>query len=365
MKVMALLGFLPNAERYLKTLVEKNLSQPITWVSATDAQVETVIINAEFLGSPQIQKYISKVQAIVVCCYRDADGAQLAKQYQVPGLRIGESNAHAVNTWLQALIDGEENPNEPRTQSQQPVPSHCSSLSKTTEEPVQHNVTPSQPVNSQLAIQTAQSTADNSKKNPTSGDYLLLIDKLCQPTALLSANCGKKKTWIDTENNEVHIDHDRDEISGVDCLKWHSVSQLSLPRHVRRLPLDLWLFETIWQSEISDGLGKISDQAYYKLTRWPRPLNRKGRTEALRLAAFAQAAPVNVATLCAKTDYSTAMVKRFMCAALLAKQLSAVTIAEKQLTAPTPKPQKTEKKLAENKAKLSLLGRFRKKLGLG
>ncbi|MDO4776061.1 MAG: hypothetical protein Q4A06_01275 [Cardiobacteriaceae bacterium] len=94
------------------------------------------------------------------------------------------------------------------------------------------------------------------------------------------------------------------------------------------------------------------------MTRWPQPLSRHGRTEALRLAACAQSYPVNLDILHEKTNYPPHRIKRFLFATLLAGQAEVVGKPAREYPVET---RRDEKQIAE---KRSLLQRFREKLGL-
>ena len=112
-----------------------------------------------------------------------------------------------------------------------------------------------------------------------------------------------------------------------------------------------------------DGRHYIDDHAYYRLIRFPQPLGRQGRTEALRLATCTQSHPVNIPTLFEKTSYSYDRIRRFLFATLMAGQVQKVehdsVVADEQVKRVfTPQ----EKEKVEQKR--SLLQRLRAKLGL-
>ncbi len=91
---------------------------------------------------------------------------------------------------------------------------------------------------------------------------------------------------------------------------------------------------------------------------WPRPLSNKGRSEALRLAAFAQKSAVTVADLVEKTHYSESMVRRFLYATLFVGQARPARYSEQKAV-------QINEQHKPDKFKLGLLQRLRKKLGFG
>lgn len=391
----ALLGFLPDVETRLKELIGEGIAVPIKWVGATDVSLEGVVINANFLGSPQIQKYIQKVKARVVCCYRDVDGLQQSKLHNVPGLHLDgytRSSDEAFREWLgylsgrteqmpvtksdfdekaylsqqmQEIADFE--PEKPTTTEQPVSQARPEPVASVTDTPITQatatapvaEVAPQAEAPEQLPeIQQEVQSVSSSKS--LSEDSQALLDKLKAPATYLYTESSNRKSWIDTNRKQVYIDYPRDSIPGVDTMQWSELEQLNVAElgSVRRVQLDLWLFETIWQS-LLDGAGSITQSDYYKLSRWPRPLSASGRSEALRMAAFAQTVPVSVNELKEKTQYSEMDVRRFIFATLCAGQMRVATEAE----LPTAGNAKQSQRKPD-KAKLGLLGRIRSKLGL-
>lgn len=315
---LALLGFLPNVESRLKKIIEKNTDMPIAWVNAKSADLTGVVINADFLGSANIQKYIQNTSANVVCCYHDDFGKTLSQRHQVEGISVEETADDILQNWLKCLLSS-----------------------------------PSTLVDS--AISSAHNPSTGAGKT---NDYQQLVKKMKQEGNLLYAVCGEKETWVDTDKKEVYFNYSRQDIPGINQFFWETVDTLTYPVISRRVPLDLWLFEAVWMADFDNELSEITDDKLYKITRWPRPLSNKSQTEIVRLAAFTQKAPVSVKEVSVKTGYSEQSVKRFLYASLLIGQLK-VTEAPKVLAETSPIEEEKDKKT------LGLLGRLRKKLLLG
>ena len=77
---ICLLGFSPESENRIKKIINSTPDHPdITWVAANHKGLNGVVINASFLSTPQIQKYISLVNCPIVCAFNSDDGANQAK----------------------------------------------------------------------------------------------------------------------------------------------------------------------------------------------------------------------------------------------------------------------------------------------
>lgn len=173
----------------------------------------------------------------------------------------------------------------------------------------------------------------------------------------IKASAGGSTTWIKPSLGLVFIDYPRESVPGFDRWQWQEVDESAIPDTSRQLKIDLWIFESIWQSEL-DGSKYVDNHSFYQLTRWPQPLSRHGRTEALRLAACAQSYPVNLDILHEKTNYPLHRIKRFLFATLLAGQAEVVREPVRERAVEVIRD---EQAIAE---KRSLLQRFRAKLGL-
>lgn len=334
-KYFALLGFLPDAERELKALVENHITNTVTWVSATDPNAEGIIINADFLGSPQIQKFIHQTRMNVVCGYFDDDGRQQATIAKIVGVNPQALNANDHHQWLLALgVDA----------SDQRI-----TASPTTS---QHTE-----IKSPLSDQTATVAPVNHEQKP-SNDYKDLLARIQKDPCYICAKTKTTITWIDTHRQKVYMNYGRNEIPAINNLVWVPADNVKVTKAFSQVNLDLWLFDTIWLADISDI--EIDDHAYYRLKRWPRPLSAKGRSQALRLAAYAQREPVNVAYLEGKTGYSRAVARRFLFATLCTDQIRKVETSVELAT----KTQLSAREKANNTQKLSVLSRLRTKLGM-
>lgn len=312
-KTFALLGFPPDTELQVKSLLHERLgATKINWVSATDPKLEGVVINSDFLSSPQVKKYIAKTHAKVACCFRDQEGEKQAIESGVIGININNYDNESLAKWVHHLYG------------------------------------------STSANKNSQRTLNNGSSN--SNDYVNLITELTSSSEIFVAKNRDLTTWIDKRNNFVYIDFGRNHIPGIDSLNWETVSDFTPPKIGHKISFDLWLFVAIWHSNI-DFTDKVSETDYYKLQRWPRPLSAKRRAEALRLSAFIQSQPGTVQQLVKKSGYDKILVCRFIFAALTAGQIKVTHLQ------PKVQSKQTEKKI--DTVKLGLVSRLRKKLGFG
>lgn len=322
---ICLLGFAPESEKRIKKIIQsEEAGSGIVWTTANDKLLTGVVINASFLATPQIQKYISKVNLPIVCAYHNQDGKALSEKYQI--IAIDLHAPQNVQQWLNTLLG--------KSVSEQPSAIKVASVSQRQETPA--NLMP------------AQSKAD----------IQALLNHIRKRAAVtIKASAGGSTTWIKPSSGLVFIDYPRENVPGFDRWQWHEVDEAAIPDTSRQLKIDLWLFESIWQSEL-DGSTYVDNHSFYQLTRWPQPLSRHGRTEALRLAACAQSYPVNLDILHEKTNYPVHRIKRFLFATLLAGQAEVI---KEPVQTRSVEVKHDEAQVAE---KRSLLQRFRAKLGL-
>lgn len=318
-KTFALLGFLPDVEIQIKSLIQKQLKGiKIYWVSATDENLEGIIINSSFLSSPQIKKYITKTNANVVCCFRNTEGEKQSIENKIIGIDIHNYDSQSLSNWVNHLCGF--NLEKKSTSSQQFF----------------------------------------SKKNSPSENengYLNLLNKLKSNHNFFVIKSEELTTWVDKSKNIVYINFKRNQVPGIDSVSWEAVDKLTPPNLVNKVPFDLWLFVSIWHSDI-DFSDDVSATDLYKLQRWPRPLSAKRRSEALRLSAFIQSQPASVEQLIQKSGYDNELVCRFIFAALIAGQIQIIETINKA------KPKQQAEK-SKDTVKLGLVGRLRKKLGFG
>ena len=325
---ICLLGFSPESETRIKKLINSApQGSSIVWVAANHKGLNGVVINASFLPTPQIQKYISLVRCPIVCAYNNDDGAAQAKQHRFPALDLRDiDNGNAVS-WLDKLFGG-------------------------------HGL-PAATTTTAASAPTHHSTTDAA---PSSNTRELLNHIRRRDNMVIRATHERNITWIKPREGLVYINYPREAVPGFDTWTWVATDSEDIPDNARKLQFDLWLFESLWQSNM-DGRQDIDDQAYYRLIRFPQPLGRHGRTEALRLATCAQTHPVNIETLFEKTSYSYDRIRRFLFATLMAGQVQKLEqgsfVAEEQVKR-AYSPQEKEKV----EQKRSLLQRLREKLGL-
>ena len=325
---ICLLGFSPESETRIKKLINSvPQGSSIVWVAANHKGLNGVVINASFLPTPQIQKYISLVRCPIVCAYNNDDGAAQAKQHSFPALDLRDTDNSNAVSWLEQLFGG-----------------HGSPAATTT---------------TAASAPTHHSTTDAA---PSSNTRELLNHIRRRDNMVIRATHERNITWIKPREGLVYINYPREAVPGFDTWIWVATDSEDIPDNARKLQFDLWLFESLWQSNM-DGRQDIDDQAYYRLIRFPQPLGRHGRTEALRLATCAQTHPVNIETLFEKTSYSYDRIRRFLFATLMAGQVQKLEkgsfVAEEQVKR-AYSPQEKEKV----EQKRSLLQRLREKLGL-
>lgn len=325
---ICLLGFSPESETRIKKLINSApQGSSIVWVAANHKGLNGVVINASFLPTPQIQKYISLVRCPIVCAYNNDDGAAQAKQHRFSALDLRDTDNSNAVSWLDQLFGG-------------------------------HGL-PAATTTTAASAPTHHSTTDAA---PSSNTRELLNHIRRRDNMVIRATHERNITWIKPREGLVYINYPREAVPGFDSWTWVATDSNDIPDNARKLQFDLWLFESLWQSNM-DGRQDIDDQAYYRLIRFPQPLGRHGRTEALRLATCAQTHPVNIETLFEKTSYSYDRIRRFLFATLMAGQVQKLEqgsfVAEEQVKR-AYSPQEKEKV----EQKRSLLQRLREKLGL-
>lgn len=331
-KRICLLGFTQETESKIKSLITNYATtQSVEWVPANDKNLDGVVINAGFLEAPQIQKYIGMVRCPIVCVYSTDEGKNLAEKHNL--LSISAQDNAPRTDWLSHLFGETITVAESASSSASPAPSATTSAAES---------------NASASLQTGKTDSD--------GQILKRIRR--GENVVFCAENGDNKTWIKPAEGLAYINYAREKVPGYDKWTWQEVSPHNIPPSARQLRVDLWLFETLWQSQL-DGARHVDQNAHFRLIRWPQPLSRQGRTEALRLAACAQGYPVDIKTLCEKTNYTKERVNRFLFATIFAGQTEEIQGAV-QVPVPETKPMDEQKK----QEKRSLLQRFRAKLGL-
>lgn len=328
-KRICLLGFAQEAEIKIRSIIQKNAgTQAFEWVPANDKNLDGVVINAGFLEAPQIQKYMSMVSCPMVCAHANDEGAKLAARLKFHSIAWADDKVDS-KTWFAKLMG---------------------------EVVAAPNPAMSAKVESTPAARPAVKANSNQGTEDTKGHILKRIRQ--GENVVLNANYGENATWVKPAEGLVYINYPREKVPGYDLWKWETVEASDIPASARQLKIDVWLFETLWQSHL-DGGEQINKNAHFRLVRWPQPLGRNGRTEALRLVACAQSYPVDIKTLREKTNYSLEQIYRFLFASITAGYMEEVI---GQIKEPMPQaPQISEK---EKQEKRSLLQRLRAKFGL-
>lgn len=360
-KHLCLLGFTPAIEYKLKEfLIGSFPSFILQWVPANHAQLDGVVINAGFLETPQIKKFVTKVNRPIAFAYANEQGKRLAAERMLNALDLQAKTLTPPENWL-GFLTGES----PRVvTAQAAVEKSPERAPKPQADPVKKSQTPAQPMPAASAEPfPGAAAAMKSERNIVfrSGDQVAL-QRIRQAEAVtLCASVEGKQTWVKPAEGLVFINYAREAVPGYDQWQWQEVSAQDIPEAARQLKMDLWLFETLWQSHL-DGLQYIDSSAFYRLKRWPQPLGRLGRTEALRLAACAQTHPVNIHTLREKTHYPNDKIHRFLFAATVAGQAEPIGNSGGQRVAPVVQENGIDEQ--QKAEKRSLLRRFREKLGL-
>lgn len=318
---ICLLGFAPESEERIKKIVSnKQKRYEVHWVPANHERLNVVVVNAVFLATPQIKRYLSQTSAIVAYAYNSDSAVKVVATYGLQALDLRSKDETHIQAWLSYILN---------------------------EEPA--------------------AAVEEVKVNKTSsaGDAKALLDVIrSKKYPVLRLNHEQNMTWIVFATGSVYINYPRENIPDIEAWTWHESYQDDIPESARKLNLDLWLFETIWQSQVS---GKeIKEDTYYRLVRWPQPLGREGRTEALRLAACAQTEAVTIKMLRDKTAYPEVLVRRFLFATLEAGQLqlsneSVKRVVQTQAANSSVAPQQSAQKIEE---KRGLLRRLREKFGM-
>lgn len=347
-KNMALLGFLPDIEVRLKEIVESGVSVSVSWVSATAQHLDGVIINANFLATPQIERYIQTTSANVVCCYRDKHGQKQAKDANIVGLDAQRHTNAELGDWLSSLsgekvtVASDENSDYVDRQLEEILAFNTVNQKK--------KAADTAPVTTRKDTITSIDSADYSD------DYHKLLKQLASNEALyLHLRNGDSETWIDTKGKMAYINYERSLVPSLEKSEWSVHEELNYDNTFRKIQLELWLFEAVWLSDIIVSEAMLSDDSTYQLTRWPRPLSSRGRSEALRLAAFSQSNPVSIEGLQQKTGYQEKTVRRFLYAAKLVDQVKMFNRQDAVIG-------ETDNQRKPDKVKLGVLSRLRNKL---
>lgn len=350
---LALLGLIPNDENKIKMLLSKVIPHQISWKSATSIPLDGVIINVRFMNTPQIRKYMNSVNANVVFCGHVPD-EELENDQSFAYLNLGRISEVTLRPWLTALLaEGERSNPAVRTQQGAPAP---------TVRPVavKHASDSSEQEVSLRTAGTQLRMLFSPDETTISYDTLSeLIDIIERHNHHLLAVLGDSFSWLDTEKGEVSFTYSRDEIQAIENYTWYSADKLTPPDNLRKTQLELWFFAVVWQSKMN-FINRVNEDAYYKLNRWPQPITKRGRNEALRLAAAIQLDALSIEQIMERTSYSRSLVCKFLFATNLLGYTSI-------LAAPEPKNPLTYGAVSERKtdeATQSIIQRLRAKLGI-
>ncbi|MBV7434746.1 hypothetical protein KRX19_06855 [Cardiobacteriaceae bacterium TAE3-ERU3] len=314
-KNICLLGFSKQAELLIKNQLEQKCHEfDLIWVSANAKALDGIIINALFLDTPQIEKYVATVNAPCVSIYTQPSGRDIAQKHHMLTLPL-EDKLNFSNDWLNKLL----------------------SLNQT-------------------ALDTAHSdTASLSK------EYSTLIESIKNRDAVyIQTSCDEKIAYLSPAEQSAYINFARSDIPGIENWRWKKIEQIPHPEAMRRINIDQWLFETLWQSQTETF--SIDPAMFYKLIRWPQPFSQHRRSEALRLAAQIKFHPVKIEDLVEKTRFAPELIEQFLYATNQAGQIEVIEPTEE--TVLENKRIDTLKSDPDRETKKSFIGRLRSKLGL-
>lgn len=316
-KNICLLGFSKQAEFIIKDQLQQKCPEyDLVWVSANAKVLDGVIINAMFLDTPQIEKYIATVQAPCVSIYTQASGREIAEKHHITTLPLEEKLTFNSN-WLSKLLGQ----NQPNTQE---------------------------------AIKTPSTSCQPN-------EYKTLIESIKDRKAVyIQASCDEKVTYLSPAEQSAYINFARSDIPGIENWQWGKIEKIPHLEAMRRINIDQWLFETLWQSQIASFT--VDTAMFYKLIRWPQPFSQHRRSEALRLAAQIKFHPVKVEDLVEKTKFPPELIEQFLYATNQAGQIEIVEPTEE--TVLENKRIDTRKNDPDRETKKSFIGRLRAKLGL-
>lgn len=323
-KNICLLGFSSLDEEGIKSLISANTNCPINWTSANNEALDGVVINSLFLSTTPMQKYIREVGCPVVSAYHNDSGAKLVQKEKVVAIDLRNSLPADLSVWLNALLS-------PQGDKQ---------------------------AEANLKIELTSDKKYSSDEQANSR-YLELLETIKhKENVVIKTQYDNFITWILPAKNIVFINYSKDTVPSIEQWKWQYQKTKQIPDNAQQIKLDQWLFETLWQTRLSLE-GQVNDTQYYQLLRWPQPLGKEGRSQVLRLAACAQAYPVNLNILHQKTSYEHERIRQFLFATLNVGYSKVVHERKKD----TPK-QETIIKSEETIAKRGLMRRLRQKLGL-
>lgn len=316
-KNICLLGFSKQAEQIIKSQLQQKCPEyDLVWVSANAKVLDGVVINAMFLDTPQIEKYISTVKAPCVSIYTQESGREIADKHNIAALQM-QNTLVFKDDWLNSLLG-----------------------KSAKEAPPQREVPP---------------------ETNTSAEYTKLIDSIKTREAVyILTTCDEKMTYLSPAEQSAYINFSRSNIPGIENWHWKKLDQLPHLEGMRRINIDQWLFETLWQSQTETF--NIDKAMFYKLIRWPQPFSQHRRSEALRLAAQIKFHPVKVTDLVEKTKFAPELIEQFLYATNQAGQIEVVEPTEK--TVLENKRIDTLKNDPDRETKRGFIGRLRSKLGL-
>lgn len=318
-KNFCLLGFSQATEELIKKYISTHASTfTLHWVAANNPSLDGVVINALFLHSPQVKKFLSIARCPCLCAYSGQTAAEAAAHSNLPALNLDDLSANGT-VWLTHLL--------------------------------------TQTAEKKTISAAANPTLQTTTHKQASRDYKALIEQTHNPHIPMILACnGQKQSWISPAEQAVYINFSRNQISAVEKWAFNEVAPNELPKGLRKLKLDQWLFETLWHSNIKDF--EIRHNRFYQLLRWPQPFSPKGRTEVLRLAAQLKIKPLRYGDLISSTSTPDYIVEQFLYAASKSHHIKLLEDHElpKEQTPQVAKPD------PDKEVKRSLISRLRKKL---
>lgn len=300
------LNVLDSIKQKIRSMYDDTME--VTWANIADPQLDILLVNDMFFGSPTIQNLV---------------GAQ-----QVPYLRLVNKSE------LSGQIDGDK----------MYLPFTVSDQTRQWFKDRYLHV----PLSN-----AAEKTVSQASRNLDIGK--IISEFLTERNGNLQVFDGSGNIGLmNTRTEQVWIDAER-KLPGIDAgvnFTYATMQMAQTVKGIQGVDLRSWLWNVLWHS--SEIVKDVDYKAYYQLKSWPQPNNKLDRQAIFRIAAcFEKGA--SVAQVEQKSKVPADVIRRFVKIAVLMQML--VETEEKQARLIT------EEKPAEGLLK-GFFGKLRKKLGL-
>lgn len=214
-KKLCLIGFNADLERIIKQFLMNLLGLDVEFVFANNKDLQGLVINATLIDSPQIRKFVSTVNVPIVCIHNTHEGLSKATYNKFFSISLQDDDKK-INRWLDILLGKTE-------------------------------------IESNLGIAGANSSADlSSLESPDALNHHDVLTAIIRHRPVVFyAKFNEMKTWIKPSENHVYIDYQRGDIPPFEFWNFYDSTTSEISAAARPLRLNLWLFETIWQSQIN------------------------------------------------------------------------------------------------------------------